>query len=78
METGLDQFLKKDYRRFQKQRLGILCHQASLDSTLHHVRDRLANPKLGLKVACLIGPQHGVRGEKQDNMIELRTLSIRF
>lgn len=70
METGLDQFLKKGYRRFQKQRLGILCHQASLDSTLRHVRDRVANPKLGLKVACLIGPQHGVRGEKQDNMIE--------
>ncbi len=70
METGLDTFLKKEYRKYQKQRLGILCHQASLDSTLRHIRDRVANPKLSLKVACLIGPQHGVRGEKQDNMIE--------
>ncbi len=70
MENGLQKFLKKDYQRFQKHRLGFLCHPASLDQDLIHLRDRISNPKLKLKVACLIGPQHGVRGEKQDNMIE--------
>ena len=70
MENGLERFLKKEYRRFQKDRIGVLCHQASVDTTFRHIRDRLAHPSLKLKLACLVGPQHGIRGEKQDNMIE--------
>ncbi len=70
MENGLEKFLKREYRRFQKDRIAVLCHQASVDTTFRHIRDRLANPKLKLKIACLVGPQHGIRGEKQDNMVE--------
>jgi uncharacterized protein YbbC (DUF1343 family) len=41
-----------------------------VDRSLRHIRDLVMQPKLKLEVTCFIGPQHGIRAEKQDNMIE--------
>ena len=68
--TGLDRFSKGEYRRYRKTRVGILCHSASVDATLSHISTTLPQKKFGLNVTCLFGPQHGIRAEKQDNMIE--------
>ncbi len=68
--TGLDLFLTKSHSRYRKLRLGVLCNQASVDRRLQHISDRILEKKFKLNVTCFIGPQHGVRGEKQDNMIE--------
>ena len=70
METGLDIFLAKAHTSYRKMRLGLVCHPASVDAKLRHASDLAKDPKRKLDVTCFIGPQHGIRGEKQDNMIE--------
>lgn len=70
MEIGLEVFLAKAHKKYAKLRLGVLCNQASLDGKLRHISETIVDKKLGLKVTCFFGPQHGIRGEKQDNMIE--------
>ncbi|MCB0405134.1 MAG: DUF1343 domain-containing protein [Bdellovibrionales bacterium] len=69
-ETGLDVFLKKEYRKYQKLRLAFLCNQASVNVGLRHLSHLVTEKKYKLDVTCFLGPQHGIRGEKQDNMIE--------
>lgn len=54
-------------RRLKKKRVGLVCHPASVNQRLEHSFD-LLHQKIGLVGA--FGPQHGVKGEKQDNMIE--------
>ena len=49
-------------------RLGMIVHPASVASDLAFGADAARNA--GLDVRALFGPQHGARGEKQDNMIE--------
>lgn len=70
IETGLDLFLKKEFTRFRKARIGLLCNQASVNINLRHASELFLQKKLKLNLGCFIGPQHGIRGEKQDNMVE--------
>jgi len=69
-DIGLEAFLAKEHKKYKKLRLGVVCNQASVDKKLRHIRDSIMDKKLGLTVTCFIGPQHGIRGEKQDNMVE--------
>lgn len=48
--------------------LGFVVHPASVTPTLEHSVDALLDA--GFRLEALFGPQHGARGEKQDNMIE--------
>jgi uncharacterized protein YbbC (DUF1343 family) len=48
--------------------LGLIAHPASVTADLTHGADALL--AAGFHLRCLFGPQHGARGEKQDNMIE--------
>lgn len=70
MQIGLEKFLNKPSKKWKGLRLGVLCNQASNDSQLRHISDRVLEKKYGLTVSCFFGPQHGIRGEKQDNMVE--------
>lgn len=70
MRTGLERFLATEHKKYKKERLAFVCHQASVDEKLRHLRDLVLDPKLKLDVRCFFGPQHGINGEKQDNMIE--------
>lgn len=69
MKMGLEVLLedKKLVQSLKKKRVALVCHPASVDSKLRHSFDVL-HQKIGL--ASAFGPQHGVKGEKQDNMIE--------
>ena len=49
------------------KRVALVAHPASVTDTLHHSLDALA-PLLNLTAA--FGPQHGLKGDKQDNMVE--------
>ena len=69
MKTGLDEFLKNQWKSYRGLPLGVLCNQASVSHKLIHIRDLLAEKK-GLEISAFLGPQHGIRGEKQDNMKE--------
>ncbi|MBI1859335.1 MAG: DUF1343 domain-containing protein [Deltaproteobacteria bacterium] len=70
VKSGLDRFLETEHKRFRGQRLGLLCNQASVNSRLVHASECLTDKKLKLDFKVFFGPQHGIRGEKQDNMIE--------
>jgi len=49
-------------------RLGLIAHPASITSDLQFTADAIR--AAGFDLRALFGPQHGARGEKQDNMIE--------
>lgn len=70
-QLGIDRFLRdaKIWGRLKGKRLGLLAHPASTTSRLNHSLDEIMKLD-GIKVASAFGPQHGMRGEKQDNMIE--------
>lgn len=69
MQTGLDILEKQWPQKLKGARAGLLVHPASVNRKLEHASDcLLKSGKLELK--ALFGPQHGIRGETQDNMIE--------
>ena len=67
---GIDRLLAEpELRRpLEGQRVAILAHPASVTQDLTHSLDALVAS--GLKVSAVFGPQHGVRGDLQDNMME--------
>jgi uncharacterized protein YbbC (DUF1343 family) len=69
METGLDIFEKQWPRQLRGARAGLVVHPSSVNRNLEHAVDRFLKSKK-VKLKTLFGPQHGIRGETQDNMIE--------
>ena len=71
MKFGIDRLLEEPSLRAPLigKRIALLAHPASTTKTLTHSVDALAASS-DLKINALFGPQHGVRGDKQDNMIE--------
>lgn len=67
--TGLDLFERRWSKVLRGARVGLVVHPASVDSELRHAVDRFRAAKC-CELAALFGPQHGIRGETQDNMIE--------
>ena len=71
MKFGIDRLLedRKLRQPLVGKRLALLAHPASVTQDLTHSLDALANlPDLNITAA--FGPQHGLRGDKQDNMME--------
>ncbi|MCK5918001.1 MAG: DUF1343 domain-containing protein [Cocleimonas sp.] len=71
MKTGLDCFIenKKLRRPLTNKRIALLAHPASVTQNLTHSLDALAALD-DLNLSAAFGPQHGLRGDKQDNMME--------
>jgi uncharacterized protein YbbC (DUF1343 family) len=69
VQPGIEVLLKKRRNLIKAARVGAVVHPASVLPDLGHSADALAEcPDFTL--VSLFGPQHGARGEKQDNMIE--------
>jgi uncharacterized protein YbbC (DUF1343 family) len=71
MKTGIDRLIAEPSLRkpLAGKRVALLAHPASVTADLTHSLDALA--ALGdVKLSAAFGPQHGLRGDKQDNMIE--------
>jgi len=71
MKFGIDRLIgEPELRRpLVGRRLALVAHPASVTAGLRHSMDAIAAlPDLRLTAA--FGPQHGLRGDKQDNMIE--------
>ncbi|MDD5295533.1 MAG: DUF1343 domain-containing protein [Rhodocyclaceae bacterium] len=68
---GLDRLIQQpDLRRpLQGRRVALLAHPASVTLDLTHALDALS-ACADLKLTAAFGPQHGLRGDKQDNMME--------
>jgi uncharacterized protein YbbC (DUF1343 family) len=56
-------------RRLSGRRLALLGHPASVTGGGEHSLDTLMR-RPGLRLSAAFGPQHGMRGDKQDNMVE--------
>jgi uncharacterized protein YbbC (DUF1343 family) len=71
MKFGIDRLIAERALRapLSKQRVALLAHPASVTENLTHSLDALAACG-DLKISGAFGPQHGLRGDKQDNMIE--------
>jgi uncharacterized protein YbbC (DUF1343 family) len=71
MKFGIDRLLDEPELRkpLAGRRVALLAHPASVTRNLTHSLDALAT--LGdLRLSAALGPQHGLRGDKQDNMVE--------
>lgn len=66
---GLEKLLKDGADILRGARLGLICNQSSVDHGLRHAAD-LFHEQEGIKLRALFGPQHGIRGDLQDNMVE--------
>jgi len=71
MKFGIDRLLEEPALRkpLAGRRVALLAHPASVSRHLVHSLDALAALK-DIKLVAAFGPQHGLRGDKQDNMIE--------
>ncbi|MGI9362468.1 MAG: exo-beta-N-acetylmuramidase NamZ domain-containing protein, partial [Parasphingorhabdus sp.] len=71
MKFGIDRLLSEPELRapLAGKRVALLAHPASVTDNLTHSLDALAGCE-DMKLSAAFGPQHGLRGDKQDNMIE--------
>ena len=69
-QFGIDHLLNQSalIDRLKSARVGLVAHPASVTGDNRHSLDTLI--AAGCKVVKAFGPQHGMRGDKQDNMIE--------
>src|SRR2546425_5534933 len=69
IKLGLERLLEEQSHLIRGGRVGLICNQASVNHSLRHAADLLhEHPEIQLQ--ALFGPQHGIRGDVQDNMIE--------
>src|SRR5687768_15992367 len=68
---GIDRLLADPELRkpLEGQRVALLAHPASVTRDLTHSIDALAACD-GIRLSAAFGPQHGLKGDKQDNMME--------
>jgi uncharacterized protein YbbC (DUF1343 family) len=71
MRSGLDRLVASGALRrgLSGKRVALLAHPASVTRDLTHALDALAALS-DVNLVAAFGPQHGLRGDKQDNMIE--------
>jgi uncharacterized protein YbbC (DUF1343 family) len=69
VKLGLEKILEEKKNLLENLRVGLICNQASVNHQFRHAADLFfEHPKINL--TTLFGPQHGIRGDVQDNMIE--------
>jgi len=71
MKFGIDRLLEEPalQKPLQGCRVALLAHPASVTRNCIHTMDALAELE-GINLSTAFGPQHGLRGDKQDNMVE--------
>jgi uncharacterized protein YbbC (DUF1343 family) len=76
VKFGIDRLLEDRQLRsgLKGRRVALLAHPASVTRELTHSLDALANTS-DVTLSAAFGPQHGLRGDKQDNMVESPTFA---
>jgi uncharacterized protein YbbC (DUF1343 family) len=67
--TGLEAILEHFPGTLKGKRIGILCHAPSITRYFEHITDLFAG-RDDCRLSAVFGPQHGIHGQTQDNMIE--------
>ncbi|MHB2154770.1 exo-beta-N-acetylmuramidase NamZ family protein [Calditrichota bacterium GD2] len=72
VQTGLDVLIAENFALLKNKKVGLLCNQASIASDFRHAIERFkeGHQKGRFELKALFGPQHGLFGHTQDNMIE--------
>ena len=67
---GIDRLIADPALRapLQGKRVALVAHPASVTRDLTHSLDALV--AAGVRITAAFGPQHGLKGDKQDNMVE--------
>ena len=65
-KLGTDVLFERDLLRGRN--VGVVCNPASIDGEFRHVVNRAEQS--GVRVGAIFGPQHGLRSDLQENMIE--------
>jgi uncharacterized protein YbbC (DUF1343 family) len=69
VKLGLEKVLDERLDALKNLRVGLICNQASVNHKFQHAADLFKN-NAQINLVKLFGPQHGIRGDVQDNMIE--------
>ncbi len=70
IKTGLDKLIEGEFAQLGSGRgVGLLVHPAAVDGNLNSAAD-LFRAQNSLQLKAFFGPQHGILGQTQDNMIE--------
>jgi len=69
VRTGLDNYEKELRPLLSNKKAGILCHSSGINADYEHITDIIHN-SLPNQLSAIFGPQHGLFGQTQDNMIE--------
>jgi uncharacterized protein YbbC (DUF1343 family) len=68
VQSGLDILVNDFPDRLRNQKVGVLCHTASVTADYVHIIKCAA--QLPCALSAIFGPQHGLFGQTQDNMVE--------
>lgn len=69
IKLGLEKILDEHLDLLENLHVGLICNQASVNHKFQHAAD-LFFEHSKINLTTLFGPQHGIRGDVQDNMIE--------
>ena len=69
LKLGVEKLLNENISSLKGSRVGLICNQASVNHDFQHVAD-LFYENDAIDLRTFFGPQHGIRGDVQDNMIE--------
>jgi uncharacterized protein YbbC (DUF1343 family) len=69
IRLGLEKVLDEKIKILRGLKIGLICNQASVNHNFQHASD-LFSEHPGINLTALLGPQHGIRADVQDNMIE--------
>jgi uncharacterized protein YbbC (DUF1343 family) len=70
--TGLEIISDHFPSALKGKRIGILCHAPSITKDFSHITD-IFFQRTDCTLSAIFGPQHGIHGQTQDNMIEWRS-----
>lgn len=69
VKIGLEKVLDDQSKALRDLRVGLICNPASVNREFRHAAD-LFFENSNINLTALFGPQHGIRGDVQDNMVE--------
>ncbi|MBN1355964.1 DUF1343 domain-containing protein [bacterium] len=69
VKSGLQRLLETEISRYRGSSLGLVCNATSVNESLQH-SVKLLHEHPDAQLGAIFGPQHGIFGETQDNMVE--------
>ena len=69
VKTGLEIITEKLPLQMKGKRIGVVCHAPSITRDFRHITE-IFFQRSDCRLSAIFGPQHGIFGQTQDNMIE--------